>query len=205
MVHIIGITGLSGSGKSTFCQELVNKLSDNGFSVCFISTDWFYKNKPANVTRYNFDIPTAFDLQPLIKAISNNVQTTLPGYDYVEHVSVPNSHIYNPNVDYIIIEGIMLFNDDILRPLLNTKIFVYTDLDVCLARRILRDIKERGRTVESVISQWFDTVKPGYDDFIFPTMKCADYIFNNTHDSIKHNLCHDDQMTRLFQTLNIST
>jgi uridine kinase len=201
MVHIIGICGASGSGKTSFCQKVLEKLNKEGYTVCFISTDWFYKTKPESAEQYNYDIPTAFDFQPLADAIRGGVQVSLPGYDYINHRSIKDSHIYNPNVDFVIIEGIMLYNEELLRSVKETKIFVHTDLDACLARRILRDIKERGRTVHSVIDQWFDTVKPGYEEFIYPTMKYADYIFNNTKDCIEANIHQDDQLTRLFQRL----
>lgn len=201
MVHIIGITGASGSGKSSFCQKVLEKLKKDGYKVCFVSTDWFYKNKPVDISRYNFDTPSAFNFQPLIDAIKGGVEVSLPGYDYVLHHSIENKHLYTPKVDFVIIEGIMLYNDEFLRNLINTKIFVHTDLDACLARRILRDMKERERTVQSVIEQWFDTVKPGYEEYIFPTMKYADFIFNNTKDSIDQNILQDDQLTRLFKNL----
>lgn len=201
MVHIIGINGCSGSGKTSFCRKFVEKLRQDGYSVCFVSSDWFYKTMPTDVTHCNYDTPSAFDFQPLIDAINCAKVVELPGYDYVNHRSIPNCHTYDPKSDFIIIEGIMLYNDAELRQLINTKIFVHTDLDACLARRILRDIQERGRTVQSVITQWFDTVKPGYDEFIFPTMKYADYIFNNTKESIDMNIHQDDKLTKLFENL----
>jgi uridine kinase len=201
MVHIIGICGQSSSGKTTFMTKFVEKLVNDGYKVGFLSGDWFYKTKPANVTDYNYDTPSAFDFQPLITAISGNKVVSLPEYDYVHHCSIPNVHTYDPAVDFVVVEGIMLYNDETLRHLINTKIFVHTDLDACLARRILRDIKERGRSVEGVIKQWFETVKPGYEDFIYPTMKYADYIFNNTKDSICQNICRDDKLSRLFESL----
>lgn len=201
MAHIIGICGQSGSGKTSFMTKFVGKLVSDGYKVGFISSDWFYKTKPDNVTDYNYDTPSAFDFQPLISAITGNKIVSLPGYDYVHHCSIPDAHQYNPEVDFVVIEGIMLYNDEALRHLINTKIFVHTDLDACLARRILRDMKERGRSVEGVIKQWFETVKPGYEDFIYPTMKYADYIFNNTKDSIDQNICRDDKLVRLFENL----
>ena len=203
MAHIIGINGCSGSGKTSFCRKFVEKLKNDGFSVCFISSDWFYQTATGDVVNRNYDIPTAFDFQPLIDAIRGKTIVTLPGYDYVNHCSIPNTHIYNPNVDFVIIEGIMLYNDSVLRQLIQTKIFVHTDLDACLARRILRDMKERGRTVQSVITQWFDTVKPGYEEFIYPTMKYADYIFDNTKDSIDNNIYQDVKLIKLFENLKI--
>jgi uridine kinase len=204
MVHLIGITGGSGSGKSTFCRKIKERLTLDGFTVCFISSDWFYKTKPEGVTEYNYDTPTAFDFTPLIEAIKSNKITPLPSYDYINHRSIANSNTFDPNADFIIIEGIMLYNIEEFRKLIDTKIFVHTDLDACLARRILRDISERGRTVQSVITQWFKEVKKGYEEFIFPTMKYADYIFNNTEDSIDQNIYHDDKLSLLFDKLEKS-
>jgi uridine kinase len=203
MAHIIGINGCSGSGKTSFCRKFVEKLQNDGFSVCFISSDWFYKTITGDVVNRNYDTPAAFDFQPLIDAIRGKNSVELPGYDYINHCSVPNSHKYEPNADFVIIEGIMLYNDVILRQIIDTKIFVHTDLDACLARRIMRDMKERDRTVQSVITQWFDTVKPGYEEFIYPTMKYADYIFDNTKDSIDNNIYHDVKLVKLFENLKI--
>lgn len=204
MVRIVGINGCSGSGKTSFCRKFVDQLKRDGFTVCFISSDWFYKTQHDNMNN-NFDTPTAFNFAPLIDAITNGKRVMLPSYDYVHHCSIPNINVYEPNVDFVIIEGIMLYNDITLRELINTKIFVHTDLDACLARRILRDIKERGRTVENVIAQWFETVKPGYDTFIEPTMKYADYIFDNTKESIDKNIHQDKKLVRLFDELRKRT
>jgi uridine kinase len=201
MVHIIGINGASGSGKTSFTTKFVEKLKQDGYSVCFISSDWFYKTKPAGVTDCNYDTPLAFDFQALINAIHSGKSSALPGYDYVKHCSLEGCHVYNPEVDFIVIEGIMLYNDEPLRQLIDTKIFIHADLDACLARRILRDIKERGRTIQSIISQWFETVKPGYETFIYPTMKYADYIFNNTSDNIDQNIHRDTKLVHLFENL----
>jgi uridine kinase len=204
MVHIIGISGQSGSGKTSFCRKVIEKLRQDNFSVCIITTDWFYKTTPSNSTQYNYDNPSAFDFQPLIDAIINGKRTKLPSYDYVHQCSIADVNTYDPDVDFLVLEGIMLYNDEMLRKLINTKIFVHTDLDACLARRILRDIKDRGRTVQSVINQWFETVKPGYEAFIYPTMKYADYIFNNTKDSIDQNIRQDTKFLTLFEKLKRS-
>lgn len=201
MVYIIGITGCSSGGKTSFMNKFVERLVNNGYKVGFISGDWFYKTKSPDVIDYNFDTPSAFDFKPLIDAIKCDKVVSMSGYDYVNHCSIPDVHIYDPDVDFVVIEGIMLYNDEVLRNLINTKIFVQADLDTCLARRILRDVKERGRSVEGVIQQWFKTVKPGFENFIYPTMKYADYIFNNTQDNIDHNIYNDDKLARLFDNL----
>jgi uridine kinase len=201
MVHIIGITGASGSGKSAFCRSLIQQLTNSGRKITYLSTDWFYKNLTDSSP--NYDTPLAFDFEVLINALRNGQKTMLPSYDYVNHCRIEGQHQFDPNVDFLIIEGIMLFNDEILRHLINTKIFVHTDLDACLARRILRDMRERGRTVQSVITQWFATVKPGYDEFIYPTMKYADFIFDNTKENIEYNILHDNQLSHLYQTLGL--
>lgn len=201
MVHIVGINGCSGSGKTSFCRKFVEKLQQDNFSVCFISSDWFYRTTREDPLTYNFDVLAAFDFQSLIDAIKGKKKVRLPNYDYVHHCSIPNVNEYNPNVDFVIIEGIMLYNEPELRQLIDTKIFVHTDLDACLARRILRDLKERGGTVQSVITQWFNTVKPGYELFIEPTMKYCDYIFDNTKENIDHNIFQDTRLIQLFEKL----
>lgn len=140
----------------------------------------------------------------MIDAINGGSVTKLPSYDYINQCSIKDVNTYDPNVDCLVIEGIMLYNDEVLRQLIDTKIFVHTDLDACLARRILRDIKERGRTAQSVIEQWFKTVKPGYEGFVYPTMKYADYIFDNTNESIDQNIHQDKRLLTLLEQLKRS-
>ena len=198
----MGVTGGSGSGKTTFSKRIRVMLEKNGKRVFTISSDWFYKTKPPHVENYNFDTPTAFDFGQLVESIKTNKAVMLPGYDYVNHVRIPDQTPFNPNdYDVIIIEGIMLYNHEELREIIKSKIFVHTDLDVCLARRMLRDIDERGRTVKSVIAQWFEFVKPGYEDYIYPTMIHADYIFNNTKDSIEENIYNDQKLLKIIEIL----
>ena len=205
MAHIIGVTGMSGGGKTSFCQKLCDLLTKE-YDVCFISTDWFYKTllPTQQVEKYNFDTPMAFDFQPLIEALRGHQQVSLPDYDYITHQSLPNQHLYRPDADFVIIEGIMLYHNEQLRQLIDTKIFVHTDLDACLARRILRDLKERGHTIQGVINQWFESVRPGYEEFIYPTMQYADYIFNNTKDNIDQNIRKDLQLKCLLDQLKAS-
>jgi len=198
-MHIIGITGCSGSGKSSFCEKLKETLIQKNFTVCFITSDWFYKTMPHE--NCNYDTPLAFDFQPLITAINNRKLTKLPSYDYVHHCSIPDVNVYDPNVDFVIIEGIMIYNDLELRELFNTRIFIQTDLDACLARRLLRDKVQRGRTPEGVIEQWFATVKQGYESFIEPSSKYAHYIFNNTKMCIDENIKQDDRLEQLLLKL----
>ena len=202
MPQIIGVTGGSGSGKTTFSQKLLTILQDSQQRVCMISSDWFYRTRPTNMPDYNYDNPVAFDFTTLIQALETNTATLLPTYDYVNHCQIPPHVRFDPTQwEVVIIEGIMLYNHEALRNLINLRLFVYTDLDVCLARRILRDMKERGRSVDSVISQWFHHVKPGYDEYIFPTMTHADYIFNNTKDSLDANLHNDDRFSKVIQAI----
>ncbi len=189
MRHIIGITGCSGSGKTLLSTQLKSILENKHKKVFRISTDWFYKTKTIDMESYNFDIPTAFDFSKLINSIKNKETIMLPEYDYINHISIDNHLKFDPNnYDIIIIEGIMLFDNEIMRDIINTKIFVHTDLDVCLARRILRDTAERGRSVPLIIKQWFEFVKPGYINYIDPTIIFADYIFNNTEEIIEENI-----------------
>ena len=137
-----------------------------------------------------------------VDAIKSNKSVMLPGYDFFNHTRIPNHTAFDPNnYDVIIIEGIMLYNHAELQSIIKTKIFVHTDLDVCLARRILRDLGERGRDVNSVINQWFKFVKPGYEEYIYPTMIHADYIFNNTKESIEENIHNDHKLLKIIEIL----
>jgi uridine kinase len=202
MPYIIGITGGSGSGKTTFSKKIKTLIENSQKRVFMISSDWFYRTKPKHVQKYNFDTPLAFDFTSLMVAIKENLTVMLPEYDYVNNARLPDRIEFNPGqYDVVIIEGIMLYNHEELRNLMNLKLFVHTDLDVCLARRLIRDINERGRSLNSVITQWFEYVKPGYEEFIYPTMNHADYVFNNTKESIEENIYNDNKLLKVIEVL----
>ncbi|CAF3955046.1 unnamed protein product [Adineta steineri] len=179
---VIGICGGSSSGKTTVAENIVEKL--NVPWVTLLSMDSFYKvltaqqHEQAKATNYNFDHPDAFDFELLLETLRNlkmGKQVDIPLYNFTTHSRETYTKIlYGANV--VIFEGIMSFvSKDILK-LLDMKVFVDTDADIRLARRLERDISERGREVEGIIQQYTRFVKPSYDHYIAPTMAYADLI-----------------------------
>ncbi|EFI42435.1 MULTISPECIES: uridine kinase [Peptoniphilus] len=177
---IIGIAGGSGSGKSTVTNELKAMLDDN--KVVIIEQDSYYKDQSAlpfeQRVKTNYDHPFAFDNDLLIehlKKFKNNESIEKPIYDFEVHNRKEETKIIEPK-EVIILEGILILSEKEIRDLLDIKIFVDTDSDVRIIRRILRDIKERGRSLESVILQYMSTVRPANMQFVEPSKKYADII-----------------------------
>lgn len=177
---IIGVTGGSGSGKTTVSREIFEQL--HGHSLLMIQEDSYYKNQDdmpfEERTKVNYDHPNAFDTDLLVEQLNQllNWQTIeKPVYDYVAHTRNKEVVVEEPR-EVIIVEGILVLNDPRLRDLMDIKVFVDTDDDIRIIRRIERDIKERGRSLDSVINQYIKTVKPMYHQFIEPTKRYADII-----------------------------
>lgn len=177
---VIGICGGTGSGKSTVARAIFESLPETNISI--IEQDAYYKDQSdlemEERIKTNYDHPLAFDTRLLIKHIeelSSGKGIDKPIYDFSQHTRAASSVHIAPR-DIIIIEGIMIFEDKRLRDLMDIKIFVDTDADIRIIRRITRDIRERGRTLESVIGQYLSTVKPAHEQFIEPTKKFADLI-----------------------------
>ena len=177
-VKVIGITGGSGSGKTT----IVRKISEVNTDFVFIAEDNYYRSAEFvnndNITAFNFDQPQAFDTDLLIshiEALKDRRPIRMPQYDFVRHrrrdetVTVQPKHL-------VIIEGLMILYDKRLRDLMDLKIYVDTPDDIRFIRRLQRDIIERGRTTESVIKQYLEVVRPGHFNFIEPTKEYADLI-----------------------------
>ncbi|HAS73166.1 MAG TPA: uridine kinase [Clostridiales bacterium UBA8960] len=177
---VIGVAGGTGSGKSTVATAIFKSLPDE--NILIIEQDAYYKDQ-SNLTfdervKTNYDHPLAFDTELLIehvKMLCNHQSIEKPIYNFSKHNREENSVSVAPK-EIIIIEGIMILEDKRLRDLMDIKIFVDTDADVRIIRRITRDINERGRTLESVIEQYLATVKPAHEQFIEPTKKYADII-----------------------------
>ncbi len=177
---IIGITGGTGSGKSTVASAVYKSLPEK--SIAIIEQDAYYRDQKhlsfEERIKTNYDHPLAFDTELLInhlKILLNGEAIEKPIYDFTNHIRKDETVTVEPR-DIIILEGIMLLEDEKLRELMDIKIFVDTDADVRIIRRITRDIKERGRTLESVIKQYLYTVKPAHQQFIEPYKKFADLI-----------------------------
>ncbi|MGD1822088.1 MAG: uridine kinase [Pleomorphochaeta sp.] len=177
-VKIIGITGGSGSGKST----IVRKISEVCSDFVFIPQDNYYKSASfinnENITAFNFDHPDAFDMELLhshLSSLKKGEAIDMPEYDFVHHQRREETIRVEPQ-KLVIIEGLMVLYDKPIRDILDLKLYVDTPDDIRFIRRLQRDIAERGRTADSVINQYLEVVRPGFFNFILPTMKYADLI-----------------------------
>lgn len=177
---VIGVTGGSGSGKTTVSNAIYNQLS--GQSLLILQQDSYYNDQSemtmAERHAVNYDHPLAFDTDLMIKQIRQLLAyqpIEKPVYDY-EQYTRSDKTIHQEPRDVIIVEGVLILDDQRLRDLMDIKVFVDTDDDIRIIRRIQRDIKERGRTLDSVIGQYLATVKPMYHQFVEPTKRYADLI-----------------------------
>ncbi|OCS88496.1 uridine kinase [Caryophanon tenue] len=177
---VIGIAGGSCSGKTSVTRAVYEVFKEH--SVVVIEQDYYYKDQ-AHLTfderlLTNYDHPFAFDTDLLIEHVTSLIDrkpVQKPVYDYVNHTRAEEVIAVEP-VDVIIVEGILVLEDERLRDLMNIKIFVDTDADLRIIRRIQRDIKERGRTADSVIDQYLSAVRPMHNLFIEPTKRHAHLI-----------------------------
>lgn len=177
---IIGVTGGSASGKTSVSQAILSMFKDE--NIAMIEHDSYYKDQSQLTfeerTKTNYDHPLAFDTDYLIaqlKELQNGRAVDIPTYDYANHTRSEKTYRQEP-VDVLIVEEILVLENEKLRNLMDIKVFVDTDDDVRILRRIRRDIEERGRTLDSVITQYMDAVKPMYHQFIEPTKRYADVI-----------------------------
>lgn len=187
---LIGVAGGTASGKSTVCKRLMEKLGQNEMSnvekqVVSLSQDSFYKElNPVDIAKanrgmFNFDHPDAFDNELMEAVLQDIVQgrpTKIPVYNFKTNARVPGEFTVIYPSDVVMVEGILVFYFPKIRELFNLKLFVDTDADTRLARRVLRDIEERGRDLEHVLHQYTTLVKPAFEEFCIPTKKYADVI-----------------------------
>lgn len=179
---IIAISGASGSGKSLFTENLLSHFSVQGRPVQVLREDHYYRAQdhlPMEAReKNNYDHPNAFEhelLKSHLQDLRKGKAIEYPHYCYKTHTRLPDTESLAP-APVIILEGIMLLARAELLPLFDVKIFIDTPLDICLMRRMIRDVKERGRTLESVASQYEATVKPMYHQFIEPSRFTADVV-----------------------------
>ena len=178
-ILMIGIAGGTGSGKSTLTQRIKAAFGED---VTVLMHDNYYKAHDDMTyeerTRLNYDHPNAFDTDLMIEHVQklrNGEDIVCPVYDFSAHNRSKETITIHPN-KVMIVEGILIFECKELTDLLDIKIYVDTDADVRILRRILRDVEERGRSLNSVINQYLNTVKPMHEQFVEPSKKFADII-----------------------------
>ena len=177
---VIGVAGGTGSGKTTVANAILRRLGDGKMSVLF--HDAYYRDfvdLPKDVLdRKNFDHPDSLETELLIrhvKALKRGMVVEAPIYDFRTHRRTAETRRVLPK-RIVLVEGILIFAEPELRKLFDVKVFVDTDADVRLIRRIRRDIAERGRTLESVVEQYYATVRPMHLEFVEPSKRWADLI-----------------------------
>ena len=178
-VLVIGIAGGSGSGKTTLARNISEYFADR---ISILRHDDYYRAQDdiprEERIKTNYDHPHAFDTELLLKhldALKDGVDIESPIYDYTSHTRSKETRLVKAS-SVILLEGILILENEEVRSRLDMKIYVDTDADVRIVRRILRDVKKRGRSLESVTKQYLTTVKPMHDAFVEPSKRYADII-----------------------------
>lgn len=176
---VIGIAGGTGSGKTTLTERIRERFTSE---VSVLYHDNYYKRHTGMTyeerSQLNYDHPDAFDTDLIVRdlgALRRGEAVQCPVYDYTIHNRSDQTIEVKPT-RVIIVEGILIFAEPALRDLMDIKVFVDTDADVRILRRVMRDVKERGRTLDSVVNQYLTTVKPMHEAFVEPSKKYADII-----------------------------
>ncbi len=176
---VIGVAGGSGSGKTTIAQAVVEAF---GGKVSLIQHDAYYRDRPdlsfEERTQVNYDHPDSLETELLVEHLEqlrSGTAIDCPVYDFAQHLRSDVVLLVEP-ADVIVVEGILVLADPALREQLDLKIYVDTDPDIRLARRIRRDVEERGRSMESVLAQYFATVRPMHLEFVEPSKRYADLV-----------------------------
>ena len=195
---LISVAGGSASGKTTVVDEIIEAM--DGYDITVLRHDDYYKDQSdlSMEERYktNYDHPSSLDNDLLVEhleALLDNKSIMKPIYDFVLHNRSDKKELVNPT-NIIILEGILVLDDQRIRNLSDIKIYVESDDDIRFIRRLQRDIKERGRTVDNVVNQYLTTVKPMHYKFVKPTKRYADIIIPNDN---KHNVAVDIIVTKM--------
>jgi len=177
---VIGVAGGSGSGKTTVAQEILARVGAD--QIAYIQHDAYYRDltllSPQDRARVNFDHPDSLETELLIRHLDTLLAgqpAELPIYDFTRHVRTEQTRRVEPR-RVILIEGILIFADRALRERMDVRIYVDTDADIRFIRRLRRDIEERGRTLDSVVNQYLNTVRPMHLEFVEPSKRYADII-----------------------------
>ncbi|RFU71634.1 uridine kinase [Peribacillus saganii] len=198
---VIGVAGGSGSGKTSVTRAIYERFK--GHSILMLEQDFYYKDQSSlpleERLKTNYDHPLAFDNDLLFEHVNQLLSyqpIDKPVYDYALHTRSDKVVHVEPK-DVIILEGILILEDEKLRSLMDIKLFVDTDADIRIIRRLQRDIKERERTLDSVINQYLSVVRPMHNQFIEPTKRYADIIIPEGG----HNHVAIDLMVTKIQTI----
>jgi uridine kinase len=177
---VIGVAGGTGSGKTSVTRSIIQRFTDK--TILMVEQDYYYKDQShlpfEERLKTNYDHPLAFDNDLLINHLEDLIDEQSiekPVYDYKMHTRSEETIHIEPK-EVIIVEGILVLEDERLRDLMDIKVFVDTDADVRIIRRLMRDINERGRTLDSVIEQYINVVRPMHLQFVEPTKRYADII-----------------------------
>ncbi len=175
---LIGIVGASGSGKTTVAHELAEQVGE----CCLISQDNYYRDLPDGVIAddWNFDDPAGIDLEHLARdlaALKRGQTVEGPRYIFADHKRAPDTVPLKP-APFILVEGLFLFTTEHLRDVFDLKIFIDVPLDVCLERRVARDVVERGRTGAVIRRRWAEQVEPMFKLHVEPTRELADALLS---------------------------
>ena len=178
-ILVVGVAGGSGSGKTTLSNNLLTRFGDR---VSIVHHDNYYRAHDdltyEERTRLNYDCPEAFETELMVEhlhLLRQGRSVHCPVYDFTVHNRSGETEVIEPR-PVILVEGILIFADKALADLMDIKVFVDTDADIRLARRVVRDVEDRGRTVRSIIDQWQNTVKPMHEMYVEPSKKNADII-----------------------------
>lgn len=177
---VVGVCGGTGSGKTTVSQAILDRVGRE--RIAFIQHDSYYRDLShlplEERSRTNFDHPDSLENELLIRHLRQlcaGQPAAIPVYDFTTHTRRPETRLVQPH-RVILLEGILIFADRALRKMMDVKIYVDTDADLRFIRRLQRDIAERGRTMESVVQQYLDTVRPMHLEFVEPSKRYADII-----------------------------